>query len=67
MVWLMNGTTVMTTGNVGANPGSPWHVTANGLPDAASAGSAVALADTNPDGHVTLVDHPVLFDGHLIF
>jgi hypothetical protein len=57
-VWLMNGTTVLTTGNVGTNPGSPWHVTANDLP---------APPPASPESHANPFDHPILFDGELIF
>jgi hypothetical protein len=53
----MNGTTVMTTGNVGANPGSPWHVTSNadtlatGLAQIGSAGAAMDLSSQAPADH----------------
>ena len=70
MVWLLNGTTVLATGNVGANPGSPWHVTSNddtlatGLAQISSANAAMDLSSQDP---AHLVDHTVLFGGHLIF
>jgi hypothetical protein len=65
-VWLMNGTTVLTTGNVGANPGSPWHVTANDVAAPAPT-SHSAPAGTTLDEHSSVFDHPILFDGELIF
>jgi hypothetical protein len=65
MVWLMNGTTVLTTSNVGANPGSPWHVTSNTNP--AAGGNAGAPIDHSADVPANLFDHPILFDGELIF
>src|SRR5258708_26640928 len=70
MVWLMNGTTVLTTSNVGANPGASWHIAPNddtlasGL--AQSVGASAAM-DSGPGAPANLVDHSVLFDGHLIF
>ena len=69
MVWLMNGTTVLATSLVGANPGSSWHVTSNDHAAAISAihSSADALTEPSPEVTTNPFDHPILFDGHLIF
>jgi hypothetical protein len=61
---------VLATGNVGANPGSSWHIAPNddtlatGLAQIGSAGGAMVSSPSLP---ANLVDHPDLFDGHLIF
>jgi hypothetical protein len=61
----MNGTTVLSTTPVGANPGSPWHVTSN--TDPANCDSTDAPIDHSADVPANFFDHPFLFGGHLIF
>jgi hypothetical protein len=65
----MNGTAVLTSSNVGANPGSPWHVTSNDHAAATTMSSGVTDTSIDPSSgtHASPIDQPFLFDGHLIF